>query len=211
MTQDAELHCRCGQVQGRVTNASPYAVNHMVCYCDDCQAYLHHLGRADLLDAHGGTDIVQVAPNALSFNRGAERIVGLRLTPKGLFRWYAGCCKTPLGNTLGPALPFVGIVAQAFDTSGRRAQDVFGAPIAVAYGKYAMGGLPPGSTEAGLGLIARALRLMIGWRLRGHTWPHPYFDRATRKPSRPVSILSHTEREALRPLCGPLPVSLQHP
>ena len=36
----------------------------MVCYCDDCQAFLHYLGRADLLDALGGTDIVQMAPAA---------------------------------------------------------------------------------------------------------------------------------------------------
>jgi hypothetical protein len=44
-----------------------------------------------------------------------ERIVGLRLTPNGLYRWYASCCKTPLGNTLGPAIPFVGIVARTFE------------------------------------------------------------------------------------------------
>ena len=47
--------------------------------------------------------------------QGQHRIVGLRLTPKGLFRWYASCCNTPVGNTLTPAIPFVGIVAQGFD------------------------------------------------------------------------------------------------
>lgn len=207
MTWDAELHCRCGEVHGRVVNAAPDTVNHMVCYCDDCQAYLHHLGRVDLLDARGGTDIVQVAPASLSFDRGADRIVGLRLTPKGLYRWYASCCKTPLGNTLGPALPFVGIVAQAFDAGEQRASDLFGKPIAAARGQYAIGGLPDGLKEAGVLLIARTLRLMLGWRLRGQSWPHPYFDRETRKPSRPVSILSSAEREALRPLCGPHPVA----
>ena len=115
MTQDVELRCRCGEVRGRVTDASPQTVNRMICYCDDCQAFLHHLGRDDLLDAHGGTDVVQVAPASLSFVEGAERIVGVRLGPKGLFRWYASCCKTPVGNTLTPAVPFVGIVARAFD------------------------------------------------------------------------------------------------
>src|SRR5215204_4669214 len=105
MSPKAELRCRCGEVHGSVTNAAPGAVNRVVCYCDDCQAFLHHLGCAELLDASGGTDIVQVAPAALAFDRGAERIAGLRLTPKGLYRWYADCCKTPLGNTLTPALP----------------------------------------------------------------------------------------------------------
>jgi hypothetical protein len=82
MSRDAEFQCRCGEVIGRLANPSPEAVNRMVCYCDDCQAFLHYLGRADLLDAHGGTDIVQIAPAALSIARGHQRIVGLRLAPK---------------------------------------------------------------------------------------------------------------------------------
>ena len=203
MTSDAEFHCRCGEVRGRVKNASPETTNHMICYCDDCQAYLHHLGRSDLLDAHGGTDIVQVAPGSVSFDRGADRIVGLRLTPRGLYRWYASCCKTPVGNTLGPAFPFVGIVAQAFDGGGRRADDVFGKSLGGSLEKYAVAKLPEGSARFGARRIARVVGLVLGWKLRGQTWPHPYFDRATRKPSRPVSVLSPAARDALRPLCGP--------
>jgi hypothetical protein len=202
MSRDVELHCRCGEVRGRVTDASPQTVNRAVCYCDDCQAYLHHLGRTDLLDAHGGTDIVQVAPASLAFDRGADRIVGLRLTPKGLYRFYASCCKTPLGNTVSPAIPFVGIVVQAFE----RPDEVFGKPIGGAAGKYAVGTVPPGS-KMNLRLIAHAIRLVVGWRLRGKTWPHPFFDRATRAPTRPLTILSRAEREALRPLCGPHPTA----
>jgi hypothetical protein len=203
MSKDAELQCQCGEVHGRVRSASPEAVNRMICYCDDCQAFLHHLGRADLLDAHGGTDVVQVAPASLSFDRGNERIVGLRLTPKGLYRWYASCCKTPVGNTLGPAIPFVGIVAQAFDGGAQRPDDVFGKPIGAVQGKYAVGDAPENSTRFPLRLVLRAVGLVLGWRLRGQNWPHPYFDRATRAPSHPLKTLSRTERDALRPLCGP--------
>lgn len=186
-------------------DASPDAANHMTCYCDDCRAYLHHIGRTDLLDAHGGTDIVQVAPSSVSFDRGADRIVGLRLTPRGLYRWYASCCNTPLGNTFGPALPFVGIVAQAFDASGRRADDVFGMSVAGAWHKHAIGGLPTDTGPVTLPLLARAVRLVLGWKVRGLAWPHPYFDQTTRKPTHPVSVLSYDEREALRPRCGPGP------
>src|SRR5215471_8304503 len=114
MSKNATLRCSCGRVRGVGTNVSPSTVNRIVCYCDDCQAYLHHLGRADLLDAHGGSDIVQVAPACLHYTRGSDLIVGVRLLPKGLYRWYASCCKTPLGNTASPAIPFVGILAQAF-------------------------------------------------------------------------------------------------
>jgi hypothetical protein len=198
-SRDAELRCRCGEVRGRVTGASPRTVNRVVCYCDDCQAYAHYLGRADLLDAHGGSDIVQVAPASLSFQKGEDRLVGLRLGPKGLYRWYASCCKTPLGNTLAPAIPFVGILAQAFD----RPDETFGRPVGAFFGKYAVGEPPPGTTGVNVRLVARAIRRVLGWKLRGRTWPHPYFDRVTRAPSRPITILSRDEREALRPLCGP--------
>ena len=203
MSQDVELRCRCGEVGGRVKDAAPGAVNRVVCYCDDCQAFAHHLGRADLLDAQGGTDIVQVAPASLVFDRGSDRIVGLRLTPKGLYRWYAICCKTPVGNTVGPSIPFVGTVARVFgDEAGR----VFGKPIGAILGKFALGTPPPGSTGWNVRLYARAIWMVIGWRLTGRTWPHPFFDRATGAPSRPVTTLAPAEREALRPLCGPRPV-----
>jgi hypothetical protein len=211
MGKNAALQCRCREVRGLVTNASPDAVNRVVCYCADCQAFLHHLGRTDLLDANGGTDIVQVAPASLAFAHGKERIVGLRLTPKGLYRWYASCCRTPLGNTLGPAIPFVGIVAQAFESETQRADDVFAQPIGAIYGKYAVGRAPEGSTRFNPRLIARSLRMVLGWRLFGQTWPHPFFDRATRAPSFTVTTLSHREREALRPLCGPHPAAHSDP
>ena len=129
MTIQAELRCRCGEVRGQLVNASSRTVNRVVCYCDDCQAFAHHLGRADLLDARGGSDIVQVAPASLTFVQGQHRIEGLRLTPKGLFRWYTSCCNTPVGNTVSPTIPFVGVIAQAFDSDAQHPDEVFGRPI----------------------------------------------------------------------------------
>jgi hypothetical protein len=207
MAMEARLSCRCGEVQGVVTNASPQKVNRVVCYCDDCQAFLHQLGRADLLDAQGGTDIVQVAPASLTFTRGPDRIAGLRLTPKGLLRWHTTCCNTPVGNTLGPAIPFVGIVAQTFDDDAQRADGVFGAPIGAILGKYAIGKAPAGSTGINLRLLLRAITKVLGWRLRGRTWPHPFFDQQTREQIYPLTVLSNEQRQALRPYCGPVPTA----
>lgn len=207
MAMEARLSCRCGEVQGVVTNASPQKVNRVVCYCDDCQAFLHQLGRADLLDAQGGTDIVQVAPASLTFTRGRDRIAGLRLTPKGLLRWHTTCCNTPVGNTLGPAIPFVGIVAQTFDDDAQRADGVFGAPIGAILGKYAIGKAPAGSTGVNLRLLLRAITKVLGWRLRGRTWPHPFFDQQTREQIYPLTVLSNEQRQALRPYCGPVPTA----
>ena len=182
---------------------SPRTVNRVVCYCEDCQAFAHQLGRTDLLNPKGGSDIVQVAPATLSFAQGAHRIVGLRLTPKGLYRWHTSCCNTPMGNTMGTALPFVGIVAQAF--AATRLDDVVGAPSGAIFGKFAVGNPPSGSTRLNLPLLLRVLGRVLGWRLKGRTWPHPFFSRETGAALYAVTVLSKEQRDALRPLCGPRP------
>ncbi len=207
MTEDVELGCRCGEIHGWLRGVSPSAVNRGICYCDDCQAFAHYLGRANLLDAHAGSDIVQVAPRAVSFDRGTERIRGMRLTPKGLHRWYASCCKTPLGNTLTPSVPFIGMLPEVLHGTPdiARRDAVFGPVRAAMFGKHATGGTPEGSTQLHLGMLAHTVRLLLGWKLGGKAWPHPFFDRATRAPSHPVTTLSPGERQALRAKCGPTP------
>ena len=207
MAKEVQVRCRCGEVVGLVTNASPQKVNRVICYCDDCQAFAHHLGRADLLNAQGGSDIVQVAPASLTFIKGQNRIAGVRLTPKGLFRWHTTCCSTPVGNTLGPAIPFVGLTAQTFEGGTRTADAVFGPPIGAILGKYAIGQAPAGSTGINLTVLLRAITRVLGWRLRGRAWPHPFFQLKTREPIYPLRVLTHEEREALRPLCGPKPAA----
>lgn len=91
------LRCRCGQVKGIVATDRAYV--RATCYCRDCQAYARHLGQPGLMDAHGGTDIVAMNPLAVRFTAGEEHIAGLCLRKGGLYRWYAECCRTPLGNT----------------------------------------------------------------------------------------------------------------
>ena len=207
MSQDVELQCRCGKLHGWLRAAAPYTVNRVVCYCDDCQAFLHHLDRAELLDAHGGSDIVQVAPATLSFDRGLEHITAVRLTPQGLHRWYASCCKTPLGNMVSPGIPFIGIVTELFQQApgARPCDEVFGAPSARILGKFAVGKPPPGSEKLNVGMIVRTVRKMFGWKLSGKTWPHPFFERGSDAPKYPVTVLPAAERTALRAKCGPRP------
>ena len=204
MSNDVELVCRCGSVHGWVKGGAKSAGGRVVCYCDDCQAFAHQLGRSDILDPHGGTDVVPVAPAALCFDRGADYVACLRLSPKGLYRWYTTCCNTPVGNALTPAIPYVGVPSQVFPD--RTA--LFGAPIGAIQGKYAVGSPPPRSTGLNLDLVLLILKTMwkvLGWKLGGKSWPHPFFQRKTGQVNGQVTVLSREEREALRPLCGPRP------
>ena len=200
-----DIGCRCGAVRGVVGEPSLRKVNRVICYCDDCQAFAHHLGRAELLDAKGGSDIVPLAPASLAFVQGHERIAGIRLSAKGVYRWYASCCHTPLGNTVGPAVPFVGLMTEAFGASPLPPDQRLGEPIGAILGQFAIGGPPPRSKGIRLSILLRSILKLIGWRLRGRDWPHPFFDRSSRRPIYPVTVLSAEQREALRPLCGPSP------
>jgi hypothetical protein len=204
MTRDIELSCKCGNVHAVVTGVAPETVNRMVCYCSDCQAFAHQLHRADLLDDKGGTDVVQVAPAAVRFDRGQDQIRAVRLSDKGMFRWYASCCNTPLGNSPGTTPPFLGITRQAYATDALGGADaVFGPPRAAVWGQHAVGTPPPNSTKLNPLLIGRVLWSMLRWRVKGQHAPHPFFDSDTGKPKFPVEVLGTAERDALRPLCGP--------
>ena len=104
--------CRCGQTRCAVDVPGSWAGTRLICYCKDCQtaARLHADG-ADMLSAAGGSDIWQTTPDMIEIDRGVENLKVIRLSPKGLLRWHAGCCGTPMFNTLpNVKLPFVGIV-----------------------------------------------------------------------------------------------------
>lgn len=207
MSENLELMCRCGQIHGSAKAVSPRHANRVICYCDDCQAFLHYLGRPELLDAHGGTDVIQVPPNVIEFDRGTSNIAGLRLTDKGMHRWYASCCKTPLGNTVTPAIPFIGIPLELFLGAGQgaRLDEIFGKPRNRVMAKFAIG--HPDHAAAGItpGVIIGAITKVMSWKLSGKTWPHPYFEKTTGAPKYPLTILTPAQRDALRPLCGPTP------
>ncbi len=104
------LQCQCGKVHGVAHNVTPRTGNHLICYCGDCQAFARHLTTTGILDEHGGTEIFQMSYANVEITQGAEHLRAIKLTPKGLIRWYADCCKTPIGNTMSAKFPFVGLI-----------------------------------------------------------------------------------------------------
>src|ERR1041384_2037707 len=80
-----KLRCRCGSLVGSLDLSRPSRV-HVVCHCGDCEAYARHIGNAH------ANQIVQATPAQVKLLAGAEHLRCLRLTPRGLTRWFAACC-----------------------------------------------------------------------------------------------------------------------
>jgi hypothetical protein len=195
------LQCRCGTLKGVVQD--PRSGNHAVCWCRDCQAFAHFLGRAnEILDERGGTEVIQVLPRNVVFTQGADALACMRLTSKGLVRWYAGCCKTPVGNTLAtPKLSFIGLVHTCLKgaTSGpgdKSLDEVFG-PVSCWVNPDGAKGEPKPKT-AGLG---RALGWFFGTVLRarfnGDYLKTPFFDMTKGQLVVAPRILSESEHAEL--------------
>ena len=199
ITARLSLRCRCGKLRGALSGVSPNTVNRVVCYCKDCQAFARFLGRADVLDAHGGSDIVHVAPAKIAISSGPDELRCLRLSSEGLFRWYAGCCDTPIGNMVGARFPFIGLLATFIGDAedGRVREVVLGPPFARIHGREAIGGVPAGAhARVDARMMLRVFRLVFGWWVRGMAQPSPFFDGPTRAPKSAPRVLSADERAA---------------
>ncbi len=148
------LQCRCGTIKGYVSN--PSSANRVVCYCKDCQAFARFLGQERAtLDAQGGSEVIQTLPKNVTFTQGVDSLACMRLSPKGMIRWYAGCCKTPIGNTLeNYKISFIGLLHNCLETSERSLQDSFGPIRTYANPQGAIG--EPKPKAAGMGAT-------LGW------------------------------------------------
>lgn len=189
------LQCRCGTVKGHVVR--PGMAVRMVCYCADCQAFAQFLGRPDkMLNANGGTAIVALLPGQVRFEQGLESLACMSLSERGLVRWYASCCNTPIGNTPREfKMPYVGLVDSCLASDSPTLQESFG-PLRMVLGtKSASGDVKPTSV---VGLVAAMVRLMtsvFGARLRGEYKNNPFFDAQTGKPALAPRVLTKEERE----------------
>jgi len=187
------LQCQCGTLKGFVDD--PQRANRAVCYCNDCQAFAHFLGKSDeILDELGGSEVIQVLPRNVTFTQGTEALACMRLTGKGLLRWYAGCCNTPIGNTLDNfKISFIGLVHTCLETSGRPIEDSFG-PVRVWVNTKGAKGNPKPKT-VGIGTtIVWFLTNVAKSRIDGSYKQTPLFLADTGAPIVPPRVLSAEER-----------------
>ena len=194
-----QLRCRCGAVRGEMDASRAYV--RATCYCKDCRAFARFLGLPGVLDASGGTDIVATAPATVRLTAGLEHVACMSLSPKGLFRWYASCCRTPLGNTpREPTLPYAGLVTACFDAAPQAVDAALG-PRGRVVINTGSATAPVRATP--LAFVTGGLRIVsgiLGARLRRER-SSPFFD-ASGRPLREPEVISREQRATLESDAG---------
>jgi hypothetical protein len=194
---DFPIRCRCGQFEGQLTFAERAA--RAVCYCRDCQAFARFLGNSEqILNERAGTDIVASSPRFLRIVRGKEQLRCMSLSEKGLLRWYAACCRTPIGNTpRDPKLSYVGLVHSCLAGSPTELDAAFGPPKAVINTASATGSVSSTSWSTFQATL-KIMRNVLGSRLSGKYRDTPFFKPGTAGPLVAPQVLTVTERRVLR-------------
>ncbi|MDJ0637670.1 MAG: DUF6151 family protein [Paracoccaceae bacterium] len=159
--------CQCGKVEVEV----PTTGVRLKCYCKSCRAFVERLGKTERLDAAGGSDLLQVAPDGVRILKGQEHLAWLRLTEKGPLRWYATCCNTPMANILPTRhVPFA-----SFQVADLSPQDGLPKVAAKVHLKGALAHVD-GPHGSALPMILALLGRMVSAHVTGKWRRNPFFD-----------------------------------
>lgn len=188
------MRCGCGKVRGEVDLGRAYTRG--TCYCRDCQAFARWLGRPGLMDDCGGTDVVPMSPAGVRVTSGAEHVACMSLSAKGPLRWYADCCRTPLGNTPRSArIAYHGLPTACLDAPPEALDQALGPRdhivLNAGSATCAVRRTPVAFFFGGLNIARHLVAARVGARP-----PSPFFD-ADGRWLRTPQVLDAAEREAL--------------
>jgi len=190
------LRCLCGSIQGHVD--AQHSASRAVCYCRDCQAFARFLGRqGEILNGQGGTEIIATLPRCVHFDEGKDSLACMSLGEKGMLRWYAACCRTPIGNTpRDRKTAYVGLVSTCLTRSGTSLEESFGPLKIVLNTDSARGKVAPTPAATFFGIL-KIVKNVSGARLSGRYKDNPFFSPASGRPIKEPRSLTPAEREAL--------------
>ncbi|WP_227285052.1 DUF6151 family protein [Boseongicola sp. H5] len=170
---DLRFSCTCGALTGHLVEASPRAGAHVICHCEDCRRTLAYYNIP--LPADEGVGLFQTNPDNIRIDTGRRYLGLMRLSPRGLFRWYATCCNTPLFNSsTRPRFPFSSVLTRNMvDTD----------PLGPVVGQVFKRG-PNGKTRhQGMGRLVAGMMLRTGSALVTGKWRQtPFFNIETGEP-----------------------------
>ena len=134
-------------------------------------------------------------PSALRITTGQEHLACLSLGPKGLYRWHAACCATPIANTpRDPGMAYVGVLASC--VADPLQLDGAMGPSRAMVGR-ASATAPVRSTPLQTTwTVIRTIAGIVGARLRGRHRRNPFFEPGTAEPIRAPRVLTREERAA---------------
>ena len=186
-----EIQCECGQFRARLNAIPNNTPGRLVCYCDDCQFYLHHLKRDDLLDTNGGTEVVPVYPADVDVLSGLECLQCTRLSPNGTFRFSTTCCNTPIVNTRSNE-PWAGFLRCVYPAD---VDQVLGPVRSRIMGRYAKGAPPAGTPQKfNLKAALTVMPFILKGKLLNKAKPSPFFYPDGRTPIVAPHILGESEQ-----------------
>lgn len=210
MTDTLIVTCDCGSFSAEAVLHQKENNTHIVCYCDDCQSYSRHLGNAEkVLLANGGTEIIQLSPAHFKLTKGKEHLGALRLSPNGLLRFYATCCKTPICNApANPGMPYLGLLTRNLKKLKKSSKGKSGSSVThsideligpVSFGVGAGDQHPivadwPVAKGFGFRGLFSTLRNIARWRVRGDHKRSELLDSETGEPFVTPYVLSAQER-----------------
>ncbi|MCG7546700.1 DUF6151 family protein [Pseudoalteromonas sp. Of7M-16] len=192
MDKCLNFSCRCSKVRGTVSYGNRLFHNRVVCYCDDCQKFVRHLGQNQMLNEYGGSDVFQVSSSQLEVHQGKQQIACLTVTKGGVHRWFAACCNTPLGNTVNARWPLVGLLQGCIEED---LNETVGPPIGSVFCKFANAEIPAeikGQWSHKRVVVHLAFKIAL-WRLLGKGKPSEFYQQG--KPIAQPYCLADDEKQ----------------
>ena len=195
-----EIQCQCRKFRAKLKAFPNSTPGRLVCYCDDCQQYLRHLKRTDLLDANGGTEVIPAYPADVEIVRGQENLGCTRLSPNGIFRFSTSCCNTPIVNTR-PGVPWAGFLRCVYTAAGdaQELDQVLGPVRSRIMGRFAQG-IPPVGTPKKFNLkaVLTVMPFILKGKLLMKSRPSPFFAEDGVTAIAVPYVLNKAERQAVR-------------
>lgn len=196
LTEDHPIRCRCGSLHGRIERGA--SVARVACYCIDCQSYAHALRQPEnVLDPEGGTTVIASLQKHVSFDD-RSTLACLSLSDAGILRWYAGCCATPVANTLrNPRIGYVALVHTCLAPSLDRLDPAFGRPGMAVNTQHAKKPLPSDALRTAASLAEGVARVGIS-AFDGSWRRSPFFRANDHRPVVERRVLAAGERARAR-------------
>lgn len=171
-----KLTCSCGSVRGKTAEMNKTTGTRIMCCCNDCQSFSKFLEQeSTVLDSYGATDIFQIPLSYVKITEGVEQIACMRLSEKGMYRWYAKCCNTPIGNTMKAGIPFIGLIHSFVDNSSVKDAELI-ENLGYLQTKYAKQAVPPDQKASQFSVMSKIVFNLISWRIKGFYKSTVFFD-----------------------------------